>query len=187
MGASRAGTATGAGAVSISTGLAEVARLRANMSRTSIFLSRRRAEASTILPLAKLHRNPIGSPLARGFRRLGRPGGKNCSLYYTFGPYFGLPDGSPFVTKAMLLLKMAGLDYVEDRKATARPPRASCPISTTTAKGSPTSTFIRLHVEKKYGFDLRRRPHRASRRRPAGRWKSCARTICTGSSSPTAG
>ncbi len=30
---------------------------------------------------------------------------------YTFGPHFGLPDESPFVTKTMLLLKFAGLPY----------------------------------------------------------------------------
>jgi hypothetical protein len=34
---------------------------------------------------------------------------------YTFGSYFGLPDRSPFVTKAMLLLKFAGLELSEDR------------------------------------------------------------------------
>jgi len=28
---------------------------------------------------------------------------------YSFGPAFGLPDPSPFVTKAATLLKMAGL------------------------------------------------------------------------------
>ena len=30
---------------------------------------------------------------------------------YTFGPAFGLPDPSPFVLKAEILLKMAGLPY----------------------------------------------------------------------------
>src|SRR5688572_11570555 len=30
---------------------------------------------------------------------------------YTFGPRFGLPDASPFVMKAELLLKMSGVDY----------------------------------------------------------------------------
>ena len=30
---------------------------------------------------------------------------------YTFGPAFGLPDPSPFVTKAEMLLKLAGLPY----------------------------------------------------------------------------
>jgi hypothetical protein len=40
---------------------------------------------------------------------------------YTFGPYFGLPDGSPFVLKAMLLLKLAGLEYSEDCGSAAFP------------------------------------------------------------------
>jgi hypothetical protein len=30
---------------------------------------------------------------------------------YTFGPFFGQPDASPFVMKGMLLLKMAGLEF----------------------------------------------------------------------------
>lgn len=34
---------------------------------------------------------------------------------FTFGPYFGLPDASPFVIKAMMLLKFASLEYSEDR------------------------------------------------------------------------
>jgi hypothetical protein len=33
---------------------------------------------------------------------------------YTFGPAFGLPDPSPFVTKAEVLLKMAGVAYRTD-------------------------------------------------------------------------
>ena len=33
--------------------------------------------------------------------------GEDMITLYTFGPYFGLPDGSPFVTKAMFLLKIA--------------------------------------------------------------------------------
>jgi hypothetical protein len=45
---------------------------------------------------------------------------------YTFGPYFGLPDGNPFVMKAMLLLKFAGLPCEENRRGTAALRRASC-------------------------------------------------------------
>jgi len=33
---------------------------------------------------------------------------------YSFGPGFGLPDPSPFVTKAEVLLKMAELPYRTD-------------------------------------------------------------------------
>ena len=75
---------------------------------------------------------------------------------YTFGPAFGLPDPSPFVTKAEVLLKMAGLPYRTDTAASARRRRASCPTSTTTACGSATSTFIRWHLETKYGVDFDR-------------------------------
>ena len=49
---------------------------------------------------------------------------------YTFGPYFGLPDASPFVTKAMLLLKFAGLPYRKIVRPPFTPQRESCPIST---------------------------------------------------------
>jgi hypothetical protein len=42
---------------------------------------------------------------------------------YTFGPFFGLPDGSPFVTKTMLLLKFAGLEYSEDRGGYGKAPK----------------------------------------------------------------
>jgi hypothetical protein len=46
---------------------------------------------------------------------------------YTFGPYFGLPDASPFVIKAMLLLKFAGLDYREDRGGFRKAPKGKLP------------------------------------------------------------
>jgi hypothetical protein len=42
---------------------------------------------------------------------------------YCFGPFGGLPDASPFVMKAMMLLKLAGLDYREDRTGYARAQR----------------------------------------------------------------
>jgi len=73
---------------------------------------------------------------------------------YTFGPYFGLPDGSPFVTKAMLLLKMAGLAYVEDRSGYAKAPKGKLPYIDDDGEKIADSTFIRLHIEKKYGFDF---------------------------------
>jgi glutathione S-transferase len=73
---------------------------------------------------------------------------------YTFGPYFGLPDGSPFVTKAMILLKMAGLAYGEDRSGYFRAPKGKLPYIDDAGEKIADSTFIRLHVEKKYGFDF---------------------------------
>jgi glutathione S-transferase len=47
---------------------------------------------------------------------------------YTFGPFFGLPDGSPFVTKTMLLLKFAGLDYRDDRGGYRKAPKGKLPF-----------------------------------------------------------
>ena len=73
---------------------------------------------------------------------------------YVFGPGFGLPDPSHFVMKTEIQLKMAWLAYRKDATAFPRRPRASCPISTTTASGSPNSTFIRAHIERKYKVDL---------------------------------
>jgi hypothetical protein len=52
---------------------------------------------------------------------------------YAFGPHFSLPDPSPFVTKAEVLLKMAKLPYEINLKGFRKAPKASCPTSRTTA------------------------------------------------------
>ncbi len=73
----------------------------------------------------------------------------------TFGPGFGLPDPSPFVMKAMLLLRMACLDYKTDacfsqfRKA----PKGKLPYIDDDGVIIADSYFIRRHIEAKYGFD----------------------------------
>jgi glutathione S-transferase len=72
---------------------------------------------------------------------------------YTFGPHFGLPDGSPFVTKTMLLLKFAGLPYQENRQGYGRAPKGKLPYIDDAGIVVADSTFIRFHIEKKYGFD----------------------------------
>lgn len=72
---------------------------------------------------------------------------------YTFGPYFEQPDGSPFVIKAMILLKMAGLDFVENRSAPFTAPKGKLPYIVDDGEKVADSTFIRFHIEKKYGFD----------------------------------
>jgi hypothetical protein len=91
---------------------------------------------------------------------------------HPFGRYFGLPDASPFVIKAMLLFKFAGLpfhkdesslkvnrvhDYiaaVQNRKGFARAPKGKLPYIDDDGTIVGDSTFIRLHIEKKYGFDF---------------------------------
>ena len=75
---------------------------------------------------------------------------------YTFGPYFGLPDGSPFVMKAMLLLKFAGLAFTEDRGGYGRAPKGKLPYIDDDGTVIADSTFIRLHIEAKYEFDFDR-------------------------------
>lgn len=72
---------------------------------------------------------------------------------YTFGSYFDLPDASPFVMKAMLLLKMAGLPYQEDRDGYFKAPKGKLPYLDDEGAKIADTTLIRLHIEKKYGFD----------------------------------
>jgi len=72
---------------------------------------------------------------------------------YTFGPYYGIPDGSPFVVKAMMLLKLAGLDYIETRSAPPMAPKGKLPFISDDGEVIADSTFIRFHIERKYGFD----------------------------------
>lgn len=73
---------------------------------------------------------------------------------YSFGPYFGLPDPSPFVMKAEVLLKMAGLTYQTDTGGFPRAPKGKLPYIADDGEIIADSTFIRLHIEKKYGFDF---------------------------------
>jgi glutathione S-transferase len=73
---------------------------------------------------------------------------------YGFGTGFGLPEISPFVTKTEVQLKMAGLDY---RKARAMPPaspKGQLPFIDDDGQAVADSTFIRAHIERKYGFDF---------------------------------
>jgi len=69
---------------------------------------------------------------------------------YTFGPAFGLPDPSPFVTKAEVLLKMAGLAYRTDTTGFGRAPKGKLPYVEDDDEQVADSTFIRRHLENKY-------------------------------------
>lgn len=74
---------------------------------------------------------------------------------YTFGPGFGLPDPSPFVVKAEMLLKLAGLPYQINRKDGMRKaPKGKLPFIEDDGQIIADSTFIRWHLEKKYGIDF---------------------------------
>jgi glutathione S-transferase len=73
---------------------------------------------------------------------------------YSFGPAFGLPDPSPFVAKAETLLKMANLSYRTDRKGFSKAPKGKLPYIDDAGEIIADSTFIRWHIEKKYGIDF---------------------------------
>ena len=75
-------------------------------------------------------------------------------VLHTFGPAFGLPDGSPFVMKAMLLLKFAGQPYEARPSNVTKAPKGKLPVLVDDGETIPDSTFIRLHLEQKYGFDF---------------------------------
>jgi glutathione S-transferase len=75
---------------------------------------------------------------------------------YGFGPAFGLPDPSPFVTKAELLLKMAGLPYTTDTGGFRKAPKGKLPYIVDDGEAVGDSTFIRWHLEKKYHIDFDR-------------------------------
>jgi glutathione S-transferase len=75
---------------------------------------------------------------------------------YTFGPAFGLPDPSPFVTKAEVLLKMAGQSYQTDRNGFRKAPKGKLPYIDDDGERIGDSTLIRLHIEKKYRVDFDR-------------------------------
>ena len=73
---------------------------------------------------------------------------------YCFRPSAGLPDASPFVLKAMTLLKLAGLDYELDRKGYSRAPKGKLPYIDDEGTIVADSTFIRWHIEETRGFDF---------------------------------
>ena len=76
---------------------------------------------------------------------------------YGFGPYLGMPDGSPYCMKAEILLRMAGLAYVKNTTATPdQGPKGKLPFIDDAGELVADTTFIRAHIERKYGFDFDR-------------------------------
>lgn len=73
---------------------------------------------------------------------------------YTFGPAWGLPDPSPFVTKAAVLLKMSGLPFETDMSGFRKAPRGKLPYIRDGEEVISDSTLIRLHLERRYNIDF---------------------------------
>lgn len=77
---------------------------------------------------------------------------------YGFGSYLGMPDGSPYVMKGEILLRMAGLSYTKV-VATGGPdqgPKGKLPYIDDAGAVVADTSFIRAHIERKYGFDFDR-------------------------------
>ena len=75
-------------------------------------------------------------------------------VLYTFGPAFGLPDPSPFVTKAEMLLKLSGQAFETKHGDLRKTPKGKLPYIDDDNEIIPDSTFIRRHLEKKYAVDF---------------------------------
>jgi glutathione S-transferase len=73
---------------------------------------------------------------------------------FNFGPAFGLPDPSPFVTKAHMLLRLAGLTYETDTKGFNKAPKGKLPYINDNGTIIADSTFIRLHLEQAHKFNF---------------------------------
>jgi len=72
----------------------------------------------------------------------------------TFGSFFGLPDPSPFVTKADVLLKLSGVPFTTVIGDFRQSPKGKMPFIIEDGVKIGDSTLIRLHLEKKYGVDF---------------------------------
>jgi glutathione S-transferase len=73
---------------------------------------------------------------------------------YGFGAGFGLPEISPFVTKTEVQLKMADLAYRKQKAMPPASPKGQLPYIDDEVDSIADSTFIRAHIERKYGFDF---------------------------------
>jgi len=71
------------------------------------------------------------------------------------GQHFGLPDASPFVTKVIILLKMAGVPYETAKADFNKAPKGKIPyIKDGDGPLLGDSSFIRQHLETKYGANF---------------------------------
>jgi glutathione S-transferase len=61
---------------------------------------------------------------------------------------------SPFVTKTEVQLKMAGLSYRKEKAKPTASPKGQLPYIEDGVEAIADSTFIRAHIEGKYGFDF---------------------------------
>jgi len=70
---------------------------------------------------------------------------------YTFGRAFGLPDPSPYVMKAEILLKMANVKYQVNTKGFRKAPKGKLPYIEENGQKIADSTLIRFYLEEHHG------------------------------------
>jgi glutathione S-transferase len=73
---------------------------------------------------------------------------------FVSGPNFDLPDASPFVTKALALLRMSKLSFETRPMSFFKAPKGKIPYIDDDGLLLGDSTFIRWHLERKYAIDL---------------------------------
>ncbi|MFI4933323.1 MAG: glutathione S-transferase family protein [Caulobacterales bacterium] len=73
---------------------------------------------------------------------------------HAFGPYFGLPDPSPFVLKTMVQLKMSGLPHRVVVGDLTVAPKGKLPYIVDKGWLIADSVFIREHLERVHGVDF---------------------------------
>ena len=75
-------------------------------------------------------------------------------IVHAFPPAFGLPSPGPFVMKTEVQLQLMGLDYVRAFDGRLDAPKGKLPYIDDDGTIVADSTFIRFHLEEKYGVDL---------------------------------
>jgi glutathione S-transferase len=73
---------------------------------------------------------------------------------YGSGPMFGLPDPSPFVVKAEMLLKISGVPYKKAQMSFSAAPKGKIPYIEDKGRFLGDSHFIRRHLEQDYKIDF---------------------------------
>src|SRR3954454_7869675 len=75
-------------------------------------------------------------------------------ILYTFGALWGLPDPSPFVIKSEVQLKLSGLPFRTEKSRPPEGPKGKLPYIEDASVLIGDSTFIREHLERRYGVAL---------------------------------
>jgi glutathione S-transferase len=73
---------------------------------------------------------------------------------HVFGPYFGLPDPSPFCLKALVLLKASGLPHTIEEMSFRKAPKGKAPYLNDNGNMIADSFFLMRHLESAHKVDF---------------------------------